>query len=806
MTLAMNHRYIIRSLRFFLLVCLFQASRLQAANVTSVSPTVNRNNVATSSDIVVTFDASVPAAAVNTANFVVNGAQSGRIAGVLTGGGTNTITFNPTRDFKAGEVVTITLTSGLGLPSSGYTWQFTVAAAAVVPAFTTIPPVATNATIAYEVYPIDLDGDGDVDMLSVALNGGVSWYENNGSQTLIPHSITPTSATSPTSLRAADLDDDGDIDIVVTSYGDNKIIWLENNGAEVFTPRTLESGEQVTFVYTEDMDGDGDVDVLAACEAFSKIILYKNDGTGVFTPNTIATGITNVNSLYAADVDGDGDMDVLASSFNNFSLNDGKITWYENRQSPVFTAFTVSTAVQYARGVYAADMDRDGDMDVVSVSDSNGQIFWHENNGSQTFTDHTAVALTATAGAQSVHAADIDGDGDLDLLGYHFGNKQVLWHENDGTQNFTNHIVSTGADGVMTIYAADVDGDGDMDIMTASLNDNRIAWFPNTGSPVANRAPAFTKGADIEVNEDAPLQSLTAWATNISAGPPGGESNQTLSFLVSNNNTALFSTQPAIDAAGTLTFKSVDNASGVATVTVLLKDNGGTANGGVDQSAPATFVITVHPVNDAPWVDAVADITLAAGNAPVELTLTGLHPGPGEDSQHLTVTASSNAPFLLGNPSVTLHGDGTATLLLTPAPGAAGTIIVTIVIRDDGGTTRGGDDETVMTFTVTIERDAGLQTAFLPTLFSPNGDGANDALRVHASGIADIRFSVYSADGHEVFRTTDITEATEKGWNGRYHDRDMPAGTYTWTLQGHFTDGNPLVFGKHAYGQVVLLR
>ena len=87
-----------------------------------------------------------------------------------------------------------------------------------------------------------------------------------------------------------------------------------------------------------------------------------------------------------------------------------------------------------------------------------------------------------------------------------------------------------------------------------------------------------------------------------------------------------------------------------------------------------------------------------------------------------------------------------------------------------------------------------------------NGDGANDALRVRAAGVADIRFSVYSADGHEVFRTTDVTEATEKGWNGRYHDRDMPAGTYTWTLQGHFTDGTPLTFGKHSYGQIVLLR
>lgn len=140
------------------------------------------------------------------------------------------------------------------------------------------------------------------------------------------------------------------------------------------------------------------------------------------------------------------------------------------------------------------------------------------------------------------------------------------------------------------------------------------------------------------------------------------------------------------------------------------------------------------------------DVTIAEGNTSATLTLTGLHPGPGENSQMQTVTAFSGTPSLLANPSVTLNDNGTAT-----------------------------------------------------TLFSPNGDGANDVLRVRTTGLADIRFCVYSADGHEVFRTTDINEATETGWNGRYHGRDMPAGTYTWTLYGHFTDGNPLTFGKHAY-------
>ena len=76
------------------------------------------------------------------------------------------------------------------------------------------------------------------------------------------------------------------------------------------------------------------------------------------------------------------------------------------------------------------------------------------------------------------------------------------------------------------------------------------------------------------------------------SGPPN-ESGQAVDFIVTNSNNALFSVQPAISPAGTLTYTPVAGASGVATVTVTLHDNGGTDNGGVDVSAPQTFKITV---------------------------------------------------------------------------------------------------------------------------------------------------------------------------------------------------------------------
>lgn len=116
-----------------------------------------------------------------------------------------------------------------------------------------------------------------------------------------------------------------------------------------------------------------------------------------------------------------------------------------------------------------------------------------------------------------------------------------------------------------------------------------------------NDAPSFTAGGDQAVDEDAGTQSVTGWATNISAGP-SNELDQQLSFEVTNDNSALFAAggQPKISSDGTLTYTPNAEASGSADVVVRATDDGGTANGGTDTSATQAFEITVNAVNDPP--------------------------------------------------------------------------------------------------------------------------------------------------------------------------------------------------------------
>lgn len=232
----------------------------------------------------------------------------------------------------------------------------------------------------------------------------------------------------------------------------------------------------------------------------------------------------------------------------------------------------------------------------------------------------------------------------------------------------SNGSVTLNANGSFT-YTPNANFNG-TDTFTYKANDGTTDSAAATVAVTVNSvndSPSFSKGADQTVNEDAGPQTVSGWATSISAGPPD-EGAQTVAFVVSNNNTALFSAQPAVSATGTLTYTPASNATGFALVTVQLKDSGGTANGGVDTSAPQTFRITVAAVNDAPSFTKGADQTVGedAGPQTVNGWATAISAGPPEEvGQALTFLVSNNNNALFSaQPAISPSG----TLSYTPAP------------------------------------------------------------------------------------------------------------------------------------------
>src|SRR2546425_640077 len=209
------------------------------------------------------------------------------------------------------------------------------------------------------------------------------------------------------------------------------------------------------------------------------------------------------------------------------------------------------------------------------------------NSDSATTNEDTSVDVNVLANDTDVDNANSDLR-TVSLRNVTGGTAIVLL---DGrTVRFSPNPDANGSDGSTFKFTYKAN-DGALDSASAAI-------VTITVNPV-NDVPSFTRGADQTVNEDSGAHTALGWATNLSAGP-ANEGGQTLAFIVGNDNNGLFSGQPAISSTGTLTYTPATNASGVATITVQIHDNGGTANGGVDTSAPQTFMITVNPVNDIP--------------------------------------------------------------------------------------------------------------------------------------------------------------------------------------------------------------
>ena len=110
------------------------------------------------------------------------------------------------------------------------------------------------------------------------------------------------------------------------------------------------------------------------------------------------------------------------------------------------------------------------------ISLAGGQDF----GGQQTIT-------TSAERAHGVYAIDLDGDGDADVLSASVYDNKIAWYENQGGGVFGGQqVITTSADGATSVYATDLDGDGDADVLSASWNDDKIAWYENLIPPDCN--------------------------------------------------------------------------------------------------------------------------------------------------------------------------------------------------------------------------------------------------------------------------------------------------------------------------------
>lgn len=348
--------------------------------------------------------------------------------------------------------------------------------------------ISNRADSAQSVFAIDIDGDGDIDVLSASSNDNkLAWYENDSNQNFTEQIIS-TTVEEVDFVFADDVDGDGEIDIfsAFSESNQDRIAWYENDGNQNFSERIIFAGDDDRFrgpsIVVTDIDSDNDPDVLSTSSGDNQVTWHQNDGTGNFTELNLFTTTESseeVSSvLFAADIDSDSDTDVLSviTVIDDFLFYDNRIVWLENDGNYNLSEQTISNIFDdFVSSFLATDLDADNDIDILTnpsfVFDG---ITWYDNDGNQNFGERT---IFTTISPNSILATDLDEDGDTDVLSHSFD--AIAIYENDGNVNFTESILATNTRGITSIFTVDLDEDGDKDILSSSAQDDKIVWYEN---------------------------------------------------------------------------------------------------------------------------------------------------------------------------------------------------------------------------------------------------------------------------------------------------------------------------------------
>lgn len=200
-----------------------------------------------------------------------------------------------------------------------------------------------------------------------------------------------------------------------------------------------------------------------------------------------------------------------------------------------------------------------------------------------------------------------------------------------------------------------------------------------------NDAPYFDIQGDLFVSSYSPTQTISQFVFNIQDSDP--EVAQNFTFEISNNNSGLFIVDPYIEQLSDLVFTPTQGINGSAEVTLRLVDDGGTLNGGDDDSVKV-FTITIGEGNLPPSFNKGPDIIIDEDAGPLVFPnwATQIDDGNG-GTQNLTFIITSDNNALFQNlPSITPDG----TLSFETYPNMNGRAEVRVLLKDDGGTTLGG--------------------------------------------------------------------------------------------------------------------
>lgn len=410
------------------------------------------------------------------------------------------------------------------------------------------------------------------------------------------------------------------------------------------------------------------VDTLATYQAVLRTLTYLNtsqnpdttsriitvavdDGAALGTAAVATVGVAAVPDAPVVDLNG-------AAGGLDFSVNFAEGAGAVLIVAPQATISDVDSAVLSGVTVTLTN-PLDGALEVLAVSDSGGVTSSYDSG--------TGVLSLSGAVSSAAYQAVL---------------RTLTYNNTSNNPSTTSRVVTvTATDGVLT----------------SAVATTTVTMFE------ANSTPTIDAIADRTILEDSGVLSVALTGITNGGDTPG----QVITITAASGNTNLLLDPTVVytspDGTGNLLLAPVPNQFGSATVTVTVRDNGGTAQGSIDFTT-RTFTVTVEPVNDRPTLAIIGDLVISENDSAQVLPLSGVSAGQPNENQVLTITTFSSRPDIIPNPTVSYTSpQSSGALTLKPIANTSGLVTIIVVVRDDGGTANGGQNTFSRSFTVDVQ-------------------------------------------------------------------------------------------------------
>lgn len=239
-----------------------------------------------------------------------------------------------------------------------------------------------------------------------------------------------------------------------------------------------------------------------------------------FEERLIADGYGYAYGVAAADLDRDGKLDLTSCDTRGDALY-----WYRNLGAGKFERrFIQKSEPGWFERHAIGDLDGDGDLDVVIVKNLDGHLVWFENSGQPTRDEvwNRQVITTDLKRAYDVALVDLNADGRLDVAASAWNGNHVAWFANPGKDGFasewTKQMVDPQLGEARTIRVGDFNGDRQPDLLCTGRTANRTAWYERTNDPnepwrrhvIDDQSPQPVHGEPCDLDGDGDLDVVMA--------------------------------------------------------------------------------------------------------------------------------------------------------------------------------------------------------------------------------------------------------------------------------------------------------